>query len=358
VGVFSPRAEINLQALKHNLAHIRRTTQAQVMAVVKANAYGHGALDVCAALEADSYAVARVTEGLTLRDSFPDIKLVVLQGFYHQDELRLAAQAGLDVVVHHVNQIELLEQTPLPEPIKVWLKIDTGMHRLGFDELEVKDAHQRLIACKSVQEPIDLMSHFACADEPNHPLSKTQVQRFVAMVPANVGVRTFSNSSAFLNFPSTHIDYVRTGLILYGVSPVGEARPDDFPFQPVMTLKSNLIAVRAHKKGESVGYGATWVAPEDTLLGVVGIGYADGYPRSVPTGTPVLVGDRQVPLVGRVSMDMITVDLGLNALEVVGDEVILWGEALPIETIAAAAKTLPYELMTQLTSRVTRHVKD
>ena len=357
MGVFAPSVEINLDALEANLAEIKQQSPyAKVMAVIKANAYGHGALKY-QHLKADCFAVARISEALQLRDAYPDKDFVVLQGFQNADELKLAEQYRLELVVHHQFQIDLLAAFSSPLPLRVWIKLDSGMHRLGFTPDEMPDAFRRLQQCSCVQQPIPVMSHFACADEARSPHARAQIKTLVAMLPDDMGDLAFANSGAFLNFPQTHADYIRAGLLLYGVSPLPEGRPRDFAFRPVMTLKSKLIAVRAHAKGESVGYGATWIATHDTLLGVISIGYADGYPRHVPSGTPVMVNGRCVPIVGRVSMDMISVDLGPDATEKVGDDAILWGEQLPIEEIALAANTIPYELMTKITPRVVKLIK-
>ncbi len=355
MGILSPRLEINGKALQANLAQIRKQADgAKVIAVIKANAYGHGALDVCKSLDADIFAVARMSEAMEIRDIDLHKRVIVLQGVHNIDELKLAEKYNLEVVVHHIEQLKMLEKAKLSQPIQAWIKMDTGMHRLGFLEHEFTDAYMRLQAAKCVAQPVHIMSHFACADEIKHPLSLKQIEAFSKLVPEADGDIALANSGAFLNFPQTYADYIRVGLILYGVSPLVEGRPQDFPFQPAMTLKSYLIAVRDHKKGEAVGYGATWKARKNTKLGVVSVGYADGYPRHVPSGTPVLIGNRRVPVVGRVSMDMLSVDLGPDAMEQVGDEVILWGEDLPVEDIALAANTIPYELMTKVTLRVKR----
>jgi alanine racemase len=234
------------------------------------------------------------------------------------------------------------------------MKLDTGMHRLGVLPENAEAFYQRLSQCANVIQPVNMMSHFSCADEPENDYTLKQLQCFQAFAQAKPGIKSIAASGGTLLWPASHLDLVRPGIILYGVSPMASTEAREYGCRPAMTLTSSLIAVREHRAGEPVGYGATWVSPRDTRLGVVAIGYGDGYPRSAPSGTPVLVNGRSVPIVGRVSMDMLSVDLGPNAQDQVGDEAILWGPALPVERIAAATGISAYELITTLTSRVVR----
>lgn len=241
----------------------------------------------------------------------------------------------------------------MAEPVTVWMKLDTGMHRLGVRPEEAEAFYQRLTHCKNVRQPVNIVSHFARADEPECGATEHQLDIFNAFCQGKPGQRSIAASGGILLWPQSHFDWARPGIILYGVSPL-EHKPwgPDFGFQPVMSLTSSLIAVRDHKAGEPVGYGGTWVSERDTRLGVVAMGYGDGYPRAAPSGTPVLVNGREVPIVGRVAMDMICVDLGPNAQDNAGDPVVLWGEGLPVERIAEMTKVSAYELITRLTSRV------
>lgn len=235
----------------------------------------------------------------------------------------------------------------------MWMKLDTGMHRLGVRPEEAEAFYQRLSQCKNVRQPVNVVSHFARADEPTCGATERQLDIFTTFTEGKPGLRSIAASGGILLWPQSHYDWVRPGIILYGVSPLDDrSTGNDYGCQPVMTLTSSLIAVREHKAGEPVGYGGTWISERDTRLGVVAMGYGDGYPRAAPSGTPVLVNGREVPIVGRVAMDMICVDLGPQAQDKAGDAVVLWGEGLPVERIAEITKVSAYELITRLTSRV------
>ena len=347
-------AQINTQALKHNLEVVRaQAPGAKVVAVVKANAYGHDLLTVARTLhDADAYAVARIEEALTLRSGGIVKPVIMLEGFFSADDLPVLAANNLQTAVHSWEQLEALEQADLPQPIRAWMKLDTGMHRLGVRPEEVPAFYARLAQCKNVVQPFNLMTHFSCADELDNPATREQIELFNRLASNHLGECALANSAAVLAWKDAHADWVRPGIMLYGISPFPDRIGADHGLQPVMTLKSNLIAVRDAKAGESVGYSANWTAERDTRLGVVAMGYGDGYPRMAPNGTPVLVNGRLVPIAGRVSMDMMTVDLGPNARDAVGDEVILWGDGLPVERVAEVVGTIPYELVLKLTSRV------
>lgn len=349
-----PRAEISAAALKSNLRRLRELApHSKVMAVVKANGYGHGLLNVANCLStADGFGLARLEEALELRTGGVTAKLLLLEGFFRQSDLELLVTHDIDTVVHHEFQIEMLEQQTLTKPVTVWLKIDSGMHRLGFNLAQFNAIYARLMACPQVAKPIHLMTHFACADEPDNPATAKQAERFNEMTQGLPGFRTLANSAAALYWQQTQADWIRPGIALYGVSPVANDFGSNHGLVPAMELVSQLIAVRDHKAGDPVGYGSYWHAKQDTQLGVVAIGYGDGYPRNAPEGTPVWVNGRLVPIVGRVSMDMLTVDLGIDATDKVGDAVMLWGKALPVEDVAEHIGTIAYELVTKLTPRV------
>ncbi len=349
-----PRAEISAEALRHNLVRLRQfAPKSRVFAVVKANGYGHGLLNVAQCVtDADGFGLARLEEALQLREGGVKAKLLLLEGFFRQSDLPLLIEHNIDTVVHHESQVEMLEQAELSSPVTVWLKVDSGMHRLGIAPDDFDVIYQRLMECDNVAKPIHLMSHFACSDEPDNAMTARQIQVFEQLTENLPGDRTLANSAGALYWPSSRADWIRPGIALYGVSPVMGDVGRNHQLIPAMSLVSRLIAVRKHKAGESVGYGAYWTAQKDTRLGVVAIGYGDGYPRNAPEGTPVLINGRRVPIVGRVSMDMLTVDLGQDAEDKVGDEAELWGQALPVEEVAEHIGTIAYELVTKLTPRV------
>ncbi|ELP5680505.1 alanine racemase [Salmonella enterica] len=346
---------INRRALRHNLQRLRELAPAsKLVAVVKANAYGHGLLETARTLpDADAFGVARLEEALRLRAGGITQPILLLEGFFDAADLPTISAQRLHTAVHNQEQLTALEAVELAEPVTVWMKLDTGMHRLGVRPEEAEAFYQRLTHCKNVCQPVNIVSHFARADEPECGATEHQLEIFNAFCQDKAGKRSIAASGGILLWPQSHFDWARPGIILYGVSPL-EHKPwgPDFGFQPVMSLTSSLIAARDHKAGEPVGYGGTWVSERDTRLGVVAMGYGDGYPRAAPSGTPVLVNGREVPIVGRVAMDMICVDLGPNAQDKAGDPVVLWGEDLPVERIAEITKVSAYELITRLTSRV------
>ncbi|MDF7679341.1 alanine racemase [Enterobacteriaceae bacterium ESL0689] len=346
---------INRRALRHNLQRLRQLAPAsKLVAVVKANAYGHGLLATAHALpDADAFGVARLEEALCLRAGGITQSILLLEGFFDSADLPIISAQQLHTVVHNLDQLLALEKAVLTDPVTVWLKLDTGMHRLGVLPEQAEDFYQRLSRCKNVRQPVNVVSHFARADEPQSSATEDQLAIFRAFTAGKPGLRSIAASGGILLWPLSHFDWVRPGIILYGVSPLeAPSVGADFGCQPVMSLTSVLIAVREHQAGEPVGYGGTWVSERDTRLGVVAMGYGDGYPRAAPSGTPVQVNGREVPIVGRVAMDMICVDLGPDAQDKPGDPVMLWGEGLPVERIAAITKVSAYELITRLTSRV------
>ncbi|MGL4860149.1 MAG: alanine racemase [Enterobacteriaceae bacterium] len=352
-------AIIDRTALRHNLQQIHHLApQSKVMAVVKANAYGHGLLEVAKTLQkADCFGVARVSEALALRSGGIVKPILLLEGFISAHDLPILVANNIDTVLHNEEQLHALERAELERPVKVWMKVDSGMHRLGVRPEQAEAYYQRLLACSSIEQPVNLMTHFSRADEPDQPSTAEQIARFEQFVADNPGQISMAASAGILLWPQSHRDWVRPGILLYGVAPLSNPSAAAYGFKPVMTLKSYLIAVREHHRGEQVGYGGVWRSARDTRLGVVAIGYGDGYPRDAASGTPVWINGREVPIVGRVSMDMISVDLGPNAEEQVGDEVILWGSELPVEKISQCTGISSYELITRLTSRVEMEYK-
>jgi alanine racemase len=355
------RLGISLAALRHNLQRVREAAPyARVLAMVKADAYGHGARLVAETLAgADAFGVAFLDEALALRAAGIRQPITVLEGVFSDNEMFEAVRQGLTLVVHQPEQIALLERCRLTGPVDIWLKLDTGMHRLGFAPETAVAAFRRLRAAR-LTGTLGLMTHLACADQLDSPLTDRQLTRFRAVQQllgkGSDGIPdSLANSAGILAWPAAHGAWVRPGIMLYGSSPFADQTAESLGLRPVMTLTAKLIAVRDVRKGETVGYGATWTAPADSRIGVVGIGYGDGYPRHAPSGTPVLVEGRRVPLVGRVSMDMITVDLGRQPAQP-GDTCVLWGEGLPADDVAAHAGTLSYELFCKVTPRVRREV--
>jgi alanine racemase len=349
-------ATVDAGALRHNLQTARRwAPMSRVMAVIKANAYGHGLIAVARALEhsADAFAVARVDEGLALRAAGINTTTVLLEGVFDREQLDAAAGANFEFVVHTWEQIELLREAAVDARFKVWLKLDTGMNRLGFKSEDFGAAHAALCELRSVQSPVNLFTHLACADDPELPATGEQLSRFAAATRLLPGERSIANSAGMLSFSQAQADWVRPGLLLYGVSPIAGAIGADYGLQPVMTLQSHVIAVKDLAAGERVGYGGNWTALRPTRLAVAAVGYGDGYPRSLGAGTPVLVNGERAGLAGRVSMDMIGIDVtDLRRAPRPGDPVTLWGGGLPVEEIAVWADTIPYELLCGISQRV------
>lgn len=347
------RARINLQALQHNFSSVQQSApDSRIMAIVKANAYGHGLIRTAQSLpEAAAFGVSCLDEAIALREAGFDRRIVLLEGLFGADDINLITGYRLDVVVHHASQLQWLAQGQLLRPLDVWLKIDTGMHRLGFEPDSIGDIATRLQQIPQVAT-VRYMTHFPCADELDNPDTRQQIEVFNTAVAAVDGEHSMANSAGILGWPAARADWVRPGIMLYGSSPLGGRTAASLDLQPVMTLSTKLIAVNARKQGDTVGYGADWRCPADTHIGVAAIGYGDGYPRHAPSGTPVRVNGRTASLAGRVSMDMICIDLGDVANAQVGDEVVLWGEGLPVDEVAGAAATISYELLCGVGPRV------
>jgi len=348
-------AYIDLAAARHNLAVVRRLTpSSKVMAVVKANGYGHGvALMARGFAEADAFAVASLGEAMELRYAGVTHPIVLLEGVFSLDELHKAFHYQLDIVVHNEHQLSMLSAWQLPGALTVWLKVDSGMHRLGFDPCEVERVWQVLSHLACVSKPVRLMTHFAAADEPEDGLNDIQKERFMTAVSSlPVSPMSMANSAAIIHFPDCHADWVRPGVMLYGVSPIAGLDAQSLGLKPVMTLMSEVISLKSVAKGEYVGYAGSWYAERATDVAIIAVGYGDGYPRHAITGTPVMIEGQIAPLIGRVSMDMIAVDVtGLSGVRV-GSAAILWGQGLPIETIAQCSETIAYELLCGVTRRV------
>ncbi len=348
-------ATVNLSAVQHNLAQVRcLAPHSRVMAAVKADAYGHGAVPVSRALDAagvDVLAVACMEEAQVLLEAHVRAPVALLEGVISADEAALAAYEGLQVVVHDFWQIELLEAMPAESNIAVWFKLDSGMHRLGFP-LDAIPRLREVLKRHPFWRFQGWITHLARADETDSPATRTQIAAFDAALAGVPGARSIANSAGLIAWPEARRDWVRPGLALYGASPLPGKTGIDLGLKPALQLVSRLLAVRVYEAGSAIGYGAAYICPERMPIGVVAVGYADGLHRSLPNGAPVLVRGRRVPLAGRVSMDMITVDLRDVPDAQVGDPVTLWGSALPAEEIATRAGTIAYELFCGLTNRV------
>jgi alanine racemase len=348
-------AVIDTAALRHNLRLVRGwAPSSRVMAVIKANAYGHGLVNVARALEsADAFAVARVDEGLTLRAAGVRNRTVLLEGVFDAEQLAAAAASGFELVVHTAEQVELLRAAPPGSKFKVWLKLDTGMNRLGFKGRDFDAAYSHLGAVQAVQPPVNLFTHLASADDPQLAATQRQLEDFAAATASLPGERSIANSAGMMSYREAQADWVRPGLLLYGASPFFGSIGADYGLRPAMTLRSHVIAVKELGAGERVGYGGDFTAQRPTRLAVAAVGYGDGYPRSLQSGSPVLVNAERAPLAGRISMDMIGIDVtDLKSPPRLGDPVTLWGEGLAVEEIAVWADTIPYELLCGISQRV------
>lgn len=345
------RATIYSEALQHNLSIVKQHAKtAKIMAVVKANAYGHGLVPVAHALnDADGFAMLNIGEAIDLREAGIEQPILLLEGAFGEDELRIAASFDISIVIHQAQQIKLLANTKLARPINVYLKMNTGMNRLGFLPDDYQAAFDQLDAMNNVAD-ITLMTHFATADEDigiNEPL-----KCFKACTEKLTAPKSLANSATILRYPEAHADWVRPGIMLYGASPVGGTPATDFGLQPAMQFTSEIIAVQTIEKGESVGYGNTFTATKQTRLGIVACGYADGYPRHAPSGTAIAVSGQLTQTIGRVSMDMLYCDLSAHPKADVGSAVELWGNIVSVDTVAEAAGTVGYELLCALAPRV------
>lgn len=355
------KAIINLRAVENNLKVIRQLApRSKIMAVVKADAYGHGINQVALSLtQADAIAVSCVDEAIQLREAGVNQPIVLLEGFFSADELPLIVALKLQIVVHQQKQLDDLldfaknhnSKANIQAKIHVWLKLNSGMNRLGFSAQTFQRAYD-VLKNAAVVAKVCLMSHFACADDISHPLTQQQINQFMVTSKHMPEEKSLANSAAILAWPESHLDWVRPGILLYGCSPVAGYQGGSHHLIPVMNLESELFVIKLVNPGDSVGYCASWTAERETRIGVISIGYGDGYPRHAKPGTPVWINGNTYPLVGKVSMDMITVDLGMDDEFSLGDRVVLWGKELPVEQIASCAQTIAYTLLCGVTSRV------
>ena len=374
---------VDLAAIRANLRTVKQLApDSNILAVVKANAYGHGAVPVAKSIEAyvDKLTVSCVEEATELRQEGISKPIVLLEGVFEASELDWVSANQCEPVIHNEQQLQQLIQADLASPLSVWLKIDTGMHRLGIAPTEVTRFYQALHRSKNVKGVV-LLSHFSCADEisgvstglpdalgtpisaPTQSFTQYQGRIFEqslgALIDANLTdfdlsdlTCSLANSAAILAWPDYHLDWVRPGIMLYGVSPFSHSQANAEQLVPAMTFSSEITALRSLDAGQSVGYGNTWTAQRPSVIATVAVGYGDGYPRSAKSGTPVLVNGQRARLVGRVSMDLITLDVTDIPSVELGSKVILWGDSLSVNEVANWSDTIGYELVTRMPNRV------
>ena len=347
--------EIDLAALQHNFDLIKiLAPQSKRLAMVKANAYGHGLVEVARVLtDADALGVACIEEAIVLRAASIKTPIVLMEGFFTVDELSTIYDKQFEIVIHYREQLEQLLTNPPKYPINLWIKINTGMNRLGFLPEDITYVIQKL-QNQAWLKQLRWLTHFADADDLNKTTMAQQVKKFNEVTARLPGEKSLANSAALLGWPATHADWVRAGIMLYGVSPFAGHSGLEHGLKPVMTLRSAVIAIQSLRKGDAVGYGGTWICPEDMQIGIVALGYGDGYPRSVKSATPVLLNNQHVQLIGRVSMDMLAVDLRTQPAAKIGDPVVFWGKGFPIEIKAQYSEKFVYELLCGVTQRVPR----
>ncbi len=367
----SAKVAIHPQALQHNLQQARKAApDSNVLAVIKANAYGHGAVETAGILYpfTDGFAVSCIPEAIELRDAQIDLPLTVLQGPQQDEHLRIAFHHRLRLVLHDPSQLSLLENfSGIPDkPLDVSIKLDTGMHRIGFDPADASWLYEKLSKHPLVnKDTLQFMTHLSCADDLDNTYSMQQIQRFKSATASFQCQTSIANSAGILGWPSSHADWIRPGIMLYGSSPfidnLQKNSAEKHNLQAAMTFSAPLIAIHTLKKGDAIGYGASWRCPRDMLVGVVACGYADGYPRHAEQDTPLWLNGKEAPLLGRVSMDMIVIDLtGFNSVDLgqiarIGDMVECWGENLSIDRIARHAETISYELLCNAGSLAKTH---
>ena len=351
-------AILSTENLLHNLEVIRKQSSGrEIIAMIKANAYGHGLRSVAMRLDGkvSSFGVASVDEALALRKVGVKSPVTLMSGAFEVEDLLIASEHNFHLIFHEQQQIDWLNRSKLLKPIKIWLKIDTGMGRLGFNLAQAKEAYKALSDNSQIVQPIGIMSHLACAEESEHLLNKDQIKEFKNFVKDLPGPKSLANSAAIFNFTDDLYDVVRPGLSLYGISPIPNKTSKELNLKPVMTLQTKLVSVSKFKKDDHIGYGGRFICPEDMHIGVIAMGYGDGYPRTVKNGTPVLVNNKKCKIAGRVSMDMAMIDLRNFPSSQVGDPVVLWGDGLPLEEIAPHTHNVPYDIICGVQQRVKFH---
>lgn len=348
------KAIIDFDNLRHNFKVLSKLAPSKLVLVVKADAYGHGLKQIVGALKnVDCFAVATIDEALIVRQARPNVRILLLEGYLNKQELESAFKYNFDSVIHQQYQLDLLDQIDTNLKMDIWLKYDSGMNRLGFSDVEYNQVLEKLEKHSKVAEVI-LMSHFASADDKTNEFTAQQTQKLLKH--RNNQQTSLSNSSALLNKYYLPDEWCRVGLALFGVSPIETAFASDFNLKPVMTLKTNVIATKTVKSGESIGYSQTYRAKSDKKIAIIGIGYGDGYPWSLSESAYVMINNHKAKIIGRVSMDMMAIDISQAGTVSIRDSVLIWGndsqQKLPIETVAHNANTIAYVLLCQITSRV------
>jgi alanine racemase len=348
-------ATVRLADIVHNYELACRLAPASKnIAVIKANAYGHGMLEVAQELQTrvPAFAVAFLEEAVVLRDAGITRPILVLQGVNDEADIKEAAARDLWLLLHRQQQVDALMASKPIQPVRVWLKLDTGMHRFGLEPAALDQVCTNLLSSPNIQQGLVLCTHLACADDLENPMTRQQVSLIRSCSEKHSLAVSIANSAGILHWPETHASWNRPGYMLYGNCPTGVFGSDSSQLRPAMTMNSEIVAIRNLKPGEAVGYGQDWIAKKSSKIGTIAIGYGDGYPRHAPSGTPVLVNGQRVPLTGRVSMDAICVDLTEMGQVEVGDPAELWGENLYVNEVASAAGTIGYEILAGLTGRV------
>jgi alanine racemase len=352
--MITAEVQICQNSFLHNVNILKGISEeSEIVFVFKANAYGHGANELAKLLgDKAILAVARIEEALLLRKQQINNPILLLEGCFCQRDLLIAAKMGFQVVIHNYKQLKEYSSVKLPIPIRVWIKVNTGMNRLGIEPTEVRKYFTEINNSANLAGQVILCSHFSSADLTGNRVTLEQLDVFKDLVDEFQVQASIANSSAFLNLPETHFDFVRIGLAIYGISPISNSTCLDFCLKPVMRLKSQVISIKSLPRGSSVSYGGHWTTDKDTKIGVVALGYADGYPRNIPVDTPVWINGRIVTIVGAVCMDMIIINLGINSCDCIGDDVVFWGPELPIELVANHLRMIPYELVCNISPRV------
>ena len=347
-------AIINLDNLKHNYRVLKKRAPNRLVLVIKADAYGHGIKQVVQTLGCvDCYAVATIDEALTIRVYNKKVKILLLEGFFSKDELSIALDNNLDCVIHQQQQLLLIDEIKTHKKLNVWIKYDSGMNRLGFNDIDFQEAIEKLQNHKNINQ-ITFMSHFASANISDNNFTDQQKQRFLQFKQSYP--LSLSNSAALLTNSNLNDEWCRVGITLFGVSPIQGKIAKDFNLKPVMTLKTNVIAIKPIEKGQTIGYSQTYETKTNMKIALIGIGYGDGYPWILTDNAYVKINGSKAKIIGRVSMDMMAIDISRIKNVSIGDSTLIWGsdgnDELPIEIVASHAQTIPYVLLCQITSRV------
>lgn len=354
---------VDRHAIKSNFDIAKSfSPNSKFVSVIKANAYGHGLKEVAQTLSkcTDAFGVACIEEALLIREAGIKNPVLLMEGFFSVEEIEIASKENFWLMVENQFHVDHILSSKLTQPVKVWFGIDTGMHRLGFQGREVGVNFQKLEASENVQPSLVVSSHFSTADDLNSNTTKNQINNFDSSIKSNHLInykheQSLSNSAGLIGWSGSRRDWQRPGYLLFGNSPFVQTHEVEKVLKPAMDFKSKIISLRDISAGESVGYGQNWTAKKQTRIATVTVGYADGYPRNAENGTPTLVHGKRCPLVGRVSMDMITIDVTDIHHATIGDEVLLWGKELPVNEIAKYSNSIGWELLSRITSRVPRH---